>query len=428
MVKQFRFRLALLASLIAGATVLAACGGGASPTPTATAEPAAKTTSVDLMDFPDVVPLTEPLEAPSEVPEELKIIWEVWALLTREHVDRSKMEPEKFAEDAVRGMLRALNDSHTHYVSPEVFDIENTDILGKFEGIGANVQMRPDGKLVIVSPLEGSPAQAAGIRPGDIILEVDGVTVEGMGLLEAVAIIRGPRGSQVALLLKHIGAIDPVTVLVTRDVIPLTSVYLRSDPGDKIAHIRLTTFYDDTAEILKRTVKEAMDAGAEALILDVRDNPGGLLNSVVDVVSDFLEEGLILYQVDGKGERRNLHADKGGVATDILLVVLANGRSASASEIVVGALQDHQRATVIGATTFGKGSVNTLRRLSNDGGLYLTISRWFTPSGRMIEGNGLEPDIEVVSRDPQKADTMQLERAIEFLESQLGISASASGT
>ena len=428
MVNQFRIRLALLAALLVGAMVLAACGGDDSPTPTTEAEPAAKTTSVDLMDFPDVVPLTEPLVAPSEVPEELKIIWEVWALLTREHVDRSKLDPEKFAEDAVRGMLRALNDTHTHYVRPEVFDIENTDILGRFEGIGANVQMRPDGTLLIVSPLEGSPAQTAGIRPGDIILEVDGVSVEGMGLLEAVAIIRGPRGSQVALLLKHIGAIDPVTVLVTRDVIPLISVYLRSDPGDKIAHIRLTTFYDDTAEVLVKTMKEAMDAGAEALILDVRDNPGGLLNTVVDVVSEFLEEGLILYQVDGKGERRNLHADKGGVATDIPMVVLANGRSASASEIVVGALQDHQRATVIGATTFGKGSVNTLRRLSNDGGLYLTISRWFTPSGRMIEGSGLEPDIEVVSRDPQKADTMQLEKAIEVLESQLGISASASGT
>ena len=481
MANRFRYRLGIVATLIAAALLLAACGNDDAATATSTSEPTARqttapnpsetaasnpsettapnpsetaasnpsetaapspsestasnpsetrasnaseTTAPDPMVFPEVVAPEEPLEAPSEVPEELKAIWEAWALLTRQHVDRSTLDPVEFTDQAIRGMLRALDDPHTNYVSPEAFQIENQDILGQFEGIGATVSMRPDGKLIIVSPLERSPAMAAGIRPGDVILEVDGESLVGLSLLEAVARIRGPRGSQVRLLVHHLGAIDPVEILVTRDVIPLVSVLLRSEPGDKIAHIRLTSFYPDTAEILAETIQEAVGAGAEALIVDVRDNPGGLLSSVVDVVSQFIGDGLVLYEVDGAGQRKNHTARKGGVAIDIPMVVLTNEFSASASEILVGALQDHNRATIIGASTFGKGNVNILRRLSNDGGLYITIARWFTPKGRAIERGGLEPDIEVVSRDRQKAETTQLEKAIEVLEAQLGAAGS----
>jgi carboxyl-terminal processing protease len=280
--------------------------------------------------------------------------------------------------------------------------------------------MRPDGKLIIVAPLKGSPAGAAGVRPGDIILEVDGESILGLGLLEAVGKIRGPRGSEVRLLVLHLGDIDPVEIVVTRDVIPLTSVLLRSEPGAKIAHIRLTTFYADTASELANTLREVIDDGAEGLILDVRDNPGGLLQSVVDVVSQFVTDDLVLYEVDGSGRRTNWKVRKGGAAIEIPMVVLTNEFSASASEILAGALQDHGRATIIGASTFGKGSVNVLKRLSNGGGLYLTFARWYTPSGRLIHGNGVEPDIEVVARDRQKAETLQLEKAIEVLESKIG--------
>ncbi len=412
----------LLSVLVAGVIFAAACGGesadpAAPGSSTAVGSPA--TVRTDLSPWIEVVPLDEPLEAPSEVPEEIKAIWEVWAILTREHVDRSEIDPEAFTEAAIRGMLTALDDPHTNYVRPEAFEIESGDLQGKFEGIGANVSMRLDGKLQIVAPIEGSPAEAAGLRPADVILEVDGESIEGLSLLEAVARIRGPQGTTVNLLVLHLGALDPVIIPVIRSVIPLESVLLRSEPGDKIAHVRITSFYADTSQNLSDTILKAIDDGAEALILDVRDNPGGLLNSVVDVTSQFLEEGLVLYEVDGNGRRTNWKVKEGDEKIDIPMVILSNQFSASASEILAGALQDYDRATVVGATSFGKGSVNVLRRLSNDGGLYITFARWFTPLGRPIEGEGVEPDVEVASADRQEAETLQLEKALEILESEL---------
>ncbi len=414
----------LVGVLVAVAILGAACGtdveepSASAPAPAAPAA-APEVSATDLSPSFEVVPLDEPLEAPSEVPEELQAIWDVWAILTREHVDRSELDPEAFAEAAIRGMLTALGDPHTNYVRPEAFEIESGDLQGKFEGIGANVSMRMDGKLQIVAPIKGSPAEAAGLRPADVILEVDGVSIDGLSLLEAVARIRGPRGTAVDLLVQHLGSLDPEHIFVVRDVIPLESVLLRSEPGDKIAHIRITSFYADTAENLTASVREAIDEGAEALILDVRDNPGGLLQSVVDVTSQFLDEGLVLYEVDGAGRRTNWNVRDTGETIDVPMVILTNEFSASASEILAGALQDYERATVVGATTFGKGSVNVLRRLSNDGGLYVTFARWFTPLGRPIEGEGVDPDVEVAARDRQEAETMQLEKAIEILESQL---------
>ena len=378
--------------------------------------PAAQAQALDVPESPQIVPLDEPLVAPSGVPEELAIVWEVWKLLTTEHVDRSNLEPEAFSEAAIRGMLLALGDPHTNYVRPEAFNIENEDLLGKFEGIGANVSLRADGRLVIVAPIEGSPADQAGIRPGDVILEVDDEDILGLSLLEAVNKIRGPRGTKVKLLILHLSALDPVIIVVERGIIPLESVLLRSEPGDRLAHIRLTNFYTDTADKLSQTINDVAGDGAEGILIDVRDNPGGLLSSVVDVTSLFLEDGLVLYEVDGEGRRTNWAVRrKGGVAREIPVVILANEFSASASEILVGALQDHDRATFIGAQTFGKGSVNILRGLGNGGGLFLTFAHWFTPSGRLIQGNGLAPDIEVVARDAREADTMQLEKAREVL-------------
>ena len=415
--------------LVAGAIVAAACGTDVAELPAPAAPAAAPEVSATaLLPSIEVVPLDKPLEAPSEVPEELQAIWDVWAILTRDHVDRSELDPEAFTEAAIRGMLNALGDPHTNYVRPEAFEIESGDLQGKFEGIGANVSMRLDGKLQIVAPIKGSPAEAAGLRPADVILEVDGVSIVGLSLLEAVARIRGPRGTTVDLLVQHLGALDPEHIFVVRDVIPLESVLLRSEPGDRIAHIRITSFYADTSQNLAASVREAIDTGAEALILDVRDNPGGLLQSVVDVTSQFLDEGLVLYEVDGVGRRTNWNVRNTGETIDVPMVVLTNEFSASASEILAGALQDYGRATVVGATTFGKGSVNVLRRLSNDGGLYVTFARWFTPLGRPIDGEGVSPDVEVAASDRRQAEAKQLEKAIDILESQLATAKAGSST
>ena len=420
--KTARIRGLLLGVALLTALLVSACGDEADqPTPA----PAAASVATQTEDgasgpfMPDVIDPESPLVAPSEVPEELKTIWEVWALLTREHVDRAKLDPKEVTEAAIRGMLRPLEDPQTAYVSAEYLNQETSDLAGSFEGIGATVSMRLDGKLIIVAPIEGGPAEAAGMKSGDVILEVDGEPLQGVSLLEAVSQIRGKRGTTVVLLVLHLGDIDPVEISIVRDKIPLNSVLVRSEPGDAIAHIRLTDFYGDTADKLREKINDAVDNGAEALIIDVRDNPGGLLSSAIDVTSQFLEDGLVLYEIDGAGRRTNFKVRRGGVATDIPLVILTNEGSASASEILAGAMQDHQRATVIGATTFGKGTVNAFRRLGNGAGLYMSIARYYTPSGRVIEDVGVVPDIEVTSRDRQTAETDQLNKAMEVLEAEI---------
>lgn len=379
-----------------------------------------ETSAPDAPLLPTLIPQEMPLEVPEGVPEELAVVWQVWSMLANEHVDRATFDPEIFTEASIRGMLVALGDPHTNYVRPDVFGIENADIRGRFEGIGAHVSMNADGRLVVVAPIADSPAEMAGIRPGDIILAVDGESLQGASLIEAVSKIRGPRGSIVSLLVQHIGDPESVIIEVERGVIPLQSVLLRSEPGHRIAHIRLTNFYEDTADKLAAEIREALAAGSEGIVLDVRDNPGGLLNSVIDVTSLFLQDGLILYEMDGEGNRRDwVDRKNDDVLEEVPLVLLANQFSASASEILVGALQDYDRATVIGRTTFGKGSVNILRQLDNGGGLFITFARWFTPEGRLIDRNGLEPDIEVTHGDAQQEDIRQLEKAIETLESEI---------
>jgi carboxyl-terminal processing protease len=384
-----------------------------------TQDAAAQTAGLESPEFPEIVEPKNPVARPDAVPEDLGIIWEAWSYLLKDYVDTSQLDSEQFSEQAIRGMLRVLGDPQTSYLSPEVVKGSFQDIFrGDFEGIGAHVNMNRQGKLLIVSPIPGGPAEAADIRAGDIILEVDGESIEGLSLLEAVSKIRGPKGTTVTLLVKHLGAVDPVLISVERGVIPLVSAILRSQPGDRFAHVRITNFYPNTPEALREIIVKAIAEGAEGLILDVRDNDGGTLDAVVDIASMFLEpeDDLVLYVEKGDGTRTNWRVRDNEAAQDIPMVLLVNERSASSSEVLAGALQDHERATVIGTNTFGKGSVNILRPLSNGGGLYITIAHWYTPLGRLIQGDGLTPDIVVENRVPRDADVQQLRRAIEELE------------
>ncbi len=375
--------------------------------------------AVEYPTLPEVVPSDKPVVRPDAVPADLGVVWEAWSYLRQDYVDPSELNGEDFSERAIRGMLTVLGDPQTAYLSPEIVQASFQDVFrGNFEGIGAHVNMNRDGQLVIVKPILGGPAEAAGIKPGDIILEADGESLEGMSLLEAVSKVRGPKGSTVELLVKHLGALDPVLIPVVRDEIPLVSVRLRSQPDDRFAHVRIEQFYPTTPDDLRETILQAVDAGAEGIILDVRDNDGGTLDSVVRIASLFLkpEDDLVLYVEKGDGTRQDWPVREGmQIATEVPMVMLINERSASSSEVLAGALQDHGRATIIGETSFGKGSVNILRPLSNGGGLYITIAHWHTPTGRIIHGLGITPDIEVTHRDAQEQDVQQLRRAIEEL-------------
>ena len=354
--------------------------------------------------------------AADQLPPEFDRLAEVWKLLQEEHIDGGSLDAEALSAGSIRGLLQALDDPYASFLNAEQYQVESQDFKGFFEGIGAHVSMR-DGQLVIIAPMQGSPAEKAGIRPGDEILAINGGSTAQITLLEAVSKIRGKKGTSVDLLVLHLNQPEPLTITVIRGVIPLDSVRLTM-LADGVGHLRIFSFGDKTNEELEKALKEFKDAEGAGLVLDLRNNPGGLLRSVVDVAGQFLDDGLVLYEVNAQGERRDWDAESGGDGRDIPLVVLVNQFSASASEVLSGALMDHDRAEVIGVTTFGKGSVNTLRPLSDGSGVYFTIGRWYTPLGTLIEGEGITPDI-IVESPPDSTDDVQLSRAVEILQRQL---------
>jgi carboxyl-terminal processing protease len=367
-------------------------------------------------------------DEPEAVPDGLQIVWEAYSILVREYVVRENIDPNALAEAAVIGMLDSLDDRYTSYIPPSTFKIDQEGFQGKFGGIGAQVAAAPDRKGVIITkPLPNTPAEKAGIKAGDRILAVNGEDATGWSVLEAVNKIRGEKGTPVVLTVEHVGSLDPVNITIIRDIIEDPSVTVRQVPDTPYGRIRISQFTAETSREVQEGVQELIDGGAKGIILDLRGNPGGLLSATVDVASEFLTEGLVTYEVDSRGQREDWAVKKGGKYPDIPLVTLVDNFSASGSEVLTGALQDHGRTVAIGTKTFGKGSVNLLRRLSNGGGVYLTIGRWFTPNGRVIEEVGIEPDVIVESAEavsgsnPQTSDFIdpQIEAAIKQLNFQI---------
>ncbi|MDA1258783.1 MAG: S41 family peptidase [Chloroflexi bacterium] len=369
------------------------------------------------------------IDRPDDIPEGLEPVWETFAAISREYVDRSTIDPEALARGAIRGMLEALDDPYTAYVTPLGYQRQLESFQGDFEGIGAQIDSTPDGsRVIVVAPIPDTPAERAGLMSGDIILAVDGDDTEGWSVIDAVTRIRGEGGTPVELVIQRLGELDPIVVTIIRGTIPTASVFKRdlhdgdNNPQDPpYSVIRITQFTERTADELHTIIEDVKEVGSKGIILDVRRNPGGILQAAVDVASEFLDGGLVTYDVNGRGDRRDWTANSGGSALDVPLVLLVDEFSASASEVLAAALQDHQRAAVIGAQTFGKGSVNILRDLREDeGGLYLTIGRWFTPNGNLIEGDGVHPDVEIELPFDAEVDT-QLNAAIEQLNFQLSI-------
>lgn len=323
---------------------------------------------------------------------DLGIIEQAWEIILRDYVENDQVDTEALAQGAVRGMVEALGDPYTSYLDTEAYQLSLRSLEGSFEGIGAYVTIK-DEQLMIIAPIADSPADRAGIRAGDIILEVDGQSTTGMNLAEAVLLVQGPEGTRVDLLVLHEGETEPELISIIRAVIEVPSVEF--EMREEIAYIIISHFSERTTGELLPVMEAIVQQGAEGIVLDLRSNPGGLLDTVVDVAGFFLEEGVVVDVVDNKGNHDVYRVEVGGITTDLPLVVLVDEYSASASELLAGALQDYERATIAGARTFGKGSVNILRRLGDGSGLYITNARWFTPNGRLIEGEGIYPDYEL---------------------------------
>ncbi len=350
----------------------------------------------------------------------LESVEEAWQLIIDNYVDKDKLDLKKLSDGAIKGMLEALDDPYsTYYDAEEYREIRDVNIEGSYGGIGAVVGIR-DGQLLVIAPIEDTPAKRAGIKPRDSILEIDGESTEGMSLTEAAYKIQGEPGTQVTLKVLHIDEEEPVILVITREIIEVDSVFSEI-LDDDIAYIQITFFSERTGAEIVAALEEVLAQNIEGIILDLRDNPGGPVNSAVTVTSQFLEKGTVLYALNSNGEKQTWSVERGGLATDPPLVVLVNSSSASASEVVAGALQDYERGVIIGTQTFGKGSINLLKELSDSSALYITIGRWFTPNGRQIEGQGLTPDIviDMTEDDIAQGKDPQLDKAVEYLKSQL---------
>lgn len=361
-------------------------------------------------------PTPMPIPTPAnEDQETFQLFWEVWDLVQRNfYGELPDMQELTYA--AIRGMLATLDDEYTAFIEPDAAAIIAEDATGEYEGIGAFVGMDEQGKLEIIQVFDDGPAQRAGVRDGDRVLEVDGVSITGLTLYEAISMIRGPEDTQVTLLIEREGVSEPFEVSVTRARIenPIIEAEMRDDG---IGYIRLSEFSATARERTEEELKILLDQEPAGVVLDLRNNPGGWLDQAVDVADLFLDDGVILFERWSDGRERSFEAHPGDAGEDVPLVVLVNGGSASASEIVAGALQDHERAILVGELTFGKGSVQQPFTLSDGSELRVTIARWFTPNDRAIHGQGLAPDIEVVwpEEGPAPEEDPQLRRAVEYL-------------
>lgn len=338
-------------------------------------------------------------------------------LIKAKYVDSDKVEEKDLVYGAMSGMFKALGDPYTVFLKPPDAKIFQENVNGAFEGIGAEIGIRDD-MLTIISPLKDSPAERAGLKPGDKVLFVDDTETADLTLDEAVQIIRGPKGSAVVLTIAREGEPDNLKISIIRDTIKIPNIEWEKKEGG-IAYISLYHFTEKAAGDFAKVSKEIIQSGERKIALDLRNNPGGFLEVAVDIAGWFLDPDLTVVTEDrrGKGENK-VYATRGsGLLKDYPLVILVNKGSASASEILAGALRDHRSVQVIGEKTFGKGSVQELTNFSDKSSVKITVAKWLTPSGLSIQDNGIEPDtlLEMTQDIFDEKGDIQLEKALEVL-------------
>lgn len=371
-------------------------------------------------------------QQPASVEQQFTVFWEAWNIAQENFVDPSVLDPKAMTYGAIRGMLDSLGDiGHTRFLTPKDLAEERVSMTGKYSGIGAEIGMR-DGRPIIIAPFDGSPAERAGIQAGDYVIRVDGEDTAGLSLDEVVARIRGPEGSQVRLTVMRPGSASLLEFTIVRDIIRVAAVSWAMIPETQIAHIRISQFSANALPGLKDAITAAKGAGAQAFVVDVRNNPGGLLDQAVSVASQFLASGNVVLEARRDGSQKPYPVEKGGLAVDVPIAVLVNEGSASASEIFAGAVQDNGRGVIVGQPTFGTGTILSTFNLSDGSAILLGTGQWLTPSGRSLRREGITPD-EIVALptdghiltpaksgtlapdEIEKAGDTQLARAIQIL-------------
>ena len=331
----------------------------------------------------------------TETYEELKTFSEVLTQVQKSYVDETKVKD--LVQGAIRGMLSTL-DPHSAYMTPEMFKEMQVETKGEFGGVGIQIGVK-ENRLAVIAPIEGTPAYRAGIKPGDFIIKVNDEPTKDLTLMDAVQKMRGPKGSKINLTIQREGTPDPLQFTLIRDTIKIESV--KSKVLDNIGYVRLTQFQESTGRDLGKVLKQFKDQKLQSTILDLRNNPGGLLTASVEVSEQFLPGGKLVVYTKGRESKKDEWIAKGkDQMDDSPMIILINEGSASASEIVAGALQDYGRAVIVGTTSFGKGSVQTILPLGDGSGLRLTTAKYYTPKGRSIQSTGITPDIVVKAQLP----------------------------
>jgi len=380
-----------------------------------------------VVSVPGIAP-TETTQQQSTTPDNLDTLfqpfWEAWNIVHDEYVDQP-VNDVTLMQGAIRGMMDSLGDKHSSYMDPQTFQDANDSLSGEYEGIGAWVDTTAD-YLTIISPIPGSPAESVGMEPGDKIIAIDGEDMTGIDAELVRQKVLGPAGSTVVLTVAREGESEPLDFTITRDKIVIKSAAGKM-LDNNIGYIQITTFGDNTTSELRAALKDLLAQNPDGLVIDLRNNGGGYLQTAIEVGSEFINKGVILYEQYGDGKRTTYKALNNGQATDIPLVVLINEGTASASEIVAGAIQDYGRGQLVGVTSYGKGSVQNWVPLSNDqGAVRVTIAKWLTPNERTIQGTGLTPDVdvEITDENRQAGQDPQLDKAVEVLLQEINGSAS----